>query len=72
MHVVFQTMDAISVNVKHLEETEEQCTHEDKTDPDTVEEKLISSNEHSWRPWQQSRSRIRGEADHLQFPPRHQ
>ncbi|XP_056124091.1 chloride channel K [Rhinichthys klamathensis goyatoka] len=52
-------MDAISVNVKHLEETEEQCTHEDKTDPDTVEEKLISSNEHSRRPWQQSRSRIR-------------
>ncbi|KAG1961664.1 chloride channel protein [Pimephales promelas] len=52
-------MDAISVNVKHLEETEEQCTREDKTDPDAVEEKLISSNEHSQKPWQQSRSRIR-------------
>lgn len=65
MHIAFQTMDEICVNVKRLEENEEQCTHEDKTDPDTVEEKLISSNERSRKPWQQSRSCIRGEVDHF-------
>lgn len=62
-------MDETCVNVKRLEENEEQCTDEDKTDQDKVEEKLISSNERSWKPWQESRSRIRGEVDHF---PRHQ
>lgn len=61
-------MDETCVNVKRLEENEEQCTNEDKTDQDKAEEKLISSNECSWKPWQESRSRIRGEVDHF---PRH-
>lgn len=61
-------MDETCVNVKCLEENEEQCTNEDKTDQDKAEEKLISSNERSWKPWQESRSRIRGEVDHI---PRH-
>ncbi len=62
-------MDETCVIVKHLEENEEQCTDEDKTDQDKTEEKLISSNERSWKPWQESRSRIRGEVDHF---PHHQ
>ncbi|KAI2649742.1 Chloride channel protein ClC-Kb [Labeo rohita] len=52
-------MDETCVNVKRLEENEEQCTDEDKTAQDKVEEQLISSNGHSSKPWQQSRSRIR-------------
>ncbi|TRZ02487.1 hypothetical protein DNTS_030306 [Danionella cerebrum] len=52
-------MDDISVKVKHLEEKEEQRVQDDKADNDTAEEKLISADEHSQKPWQQSRSRIK-------------
>ncbi|NP_956676.1 chloride channel K [Danio rerio] len=53
-------MDDICVNVKQPEnENDEQRVQEDKREEATAEEKLISANEPSWKPWPQSRSQIR-------------
>ncbi|XP_057175519.1 chloride channel K [Triplophysa rosa] len=52
-------MDQTCVDVKRPDTNEEQCTHQDKTDADNTEEKLISSHKHLWKPWKHERSRIR-------------
>lgn len=60
-----QEMDQICVDVKRPDTNEEQRTHQDKTDTDNTEEKLISSHKYPWKPWKHGRSRIRGEGDYL-------
>ncbi|XP_051518056.1 chloride channel K [Myxocyprinus asiaticus] len=52
-------MEQICVDVDCPEKNEDQCTHQNKTDLGSAEEKLITSNEHSWKPWKHARSRIR-------------